>query len=120
MMAKKPPSRINYELAHPLVTTRVDLETYDSLQEHRRNGQSYADILRIGLDKQEAYNAPLLEKIAELELEALQLEELLEKRTITYPCSRCGEPIQVQWDSEKEVCIQALIKAGFYHRNCPL
>jgi NADH pyrophosphatase NudC (nudix superfamily) len=109
----------NYEQTHPVLGIRVSQELYDEIQERRRNGQSYGDILRLGLDKQQVETAPLMERIEELELEALQLDELVEKRTVTYPCSRCGKPIKVQSDREKEVCIQALIKAGFYHRTCP-
>ena len=116
---KKPPSRIKYEKTHPVITIRVSPEIYERLRERRQNGASYADILRIGLDKQETHNAPLLQKIEKLELAELELEELVEKRTVTYPCSRCGKPIQVQHDNEKEVCRNALTKAGFCHRTCP-
>lgn len=115
----KPPSRIRYEKSHPVITIRVSPDVYKRLQERGQAGQSYADILRIGLDKQEAYGAPLLKRIEELELEVLQTEELMEKRTVTYPCGRCGRLINVQSDKEKEVSREALIRAGFYHRSCP-
>lgn len=117
-MAKKPPSRINYELSHPLVTTRVDMETFNRLQERRQNGQSYADILRIGLDKQEAYNEPLLKKIEELELEALELEELVDKRTVRVACYLCGKPVVANCEEAKEVCRKAL-KGRIRHSTCP-
>jgi len=108
-------ARSNYELTHPVLSIRVSQELNDEIQERRKNGQSYGDILRLGLGKQEVYNAPLLKRIEELEIEVLETEE---RCTVTYPCSRCGKPIQVQWDNEKEVCRDALIKAGFYHRTC--
>ena len=76
---KKFPSRIRYEKTHPNITVRVNQEIYERLQELRANGQSYGDILRIGLEKQEAYNAPLRERIYELELEILEQQELLSK-----------------------------------------
>lgn len=117
LMVKKPPSRIRYEQDHPLVTIRVDLETHSRLQERRQNGQSYADILRIGLDKQEACSAPLLERIQELELEAIGLEELVERRTIAYPCYVCNRPLIVESEQEKGVCQQAL-RGRFRHRTC--
>ena len=113
------PSRKRYEASHPVISIRVSQEIYSQLQEARQDGQSYGGILRIGLQKQEVYNEPLLKKIEELELEGLQLEELMEQRTVIYPCARCGKPIQVQHDNEKQVCTQALIRAGFYHRTCP-
>lgn len=68
-------ARSNYEATHPVLSVRVSQEIYDQLQERRRNGQSYSDILRLGLDKQQAYNAPLLKRIEELELRELQLDE---------------------------------------------
>ena len=60
-------ARSNYELTHPVISIRVGQEIHDCLQERRQNGQSYADILRIGLEKQEAHSKPLLQKIEELE-----------------------------------------------------
>lgn len=116
-MVKKPPSRIKYEKTHPVVTIRVSLDIYDRLQERRRNGQSYADILRIGVEKQEAYNAPLLKKIDELELEVLEAEETIERRTITYPCYVCNRLLKVESEEAKEVCRRAL-RGRFRHSTC--
>ena len=112
----KPPSRIRYEQTHPVVPIRVTQEEYELLQKRSSEGQSYHDILRLGLDKQEVYNAPLLKRIEELEIEVLNTEE---KLTVTYPCARCGRTVKVQQSNEKEVCRKALIRAGFYHRTCP-
>lgn len=112
-------TRSNYELTHPVLSIRVSQELRDEIQERRRNGQSYGDILRIGLDKQEASTAPLVKKMDKLEWELIELEDLVDKRTGTYPCGRCRRPINVQWDNEKEICREALIRAGFYHRTCP-
>ncbi len=69
----------NYEATHPVISIRVSQEIYDRLQELRRDGQSYGDILRIGLGIQEAETKPLIEAIEERELEVLKLEEKLEK-----------------------------------------
>lgn len=68
-------AKSNYELTHPVLSIRVSQQLYDEIQERRRNGQSYGDILRIGLDKQQAYNAVLLKRLEELELSELLLEE---------------------------------------------
>ena len=65
----------NYELTHPVLSIRVSQELKDEIQERRQQGQSYGDILRIGLQKQAAYNAALSRRIEELELRELQLEE---------------------------------------------
>ena len=110
-------ARSNYEATHPVLGVRVSQEIYDQLQERRRNGQSYGYILRLGLDKQQAYNEPLLKRVEELELEVLETEELLEKRTIKYPCYVCNRPLVVESEQEKEVCRQAL-RGRFRHRTC--
>lgn len=68
-------ARSNYEATHPVLSVRVSQEIYDQLQEQRQHGRSYGDILRLGLGKQEAYDAGLLKRIEELELRELQLEE---------------------------------------------
>lgn len=117
IMVKKPPSRIKYEQTHPVITARVNQEIYARLQEARRDGQSYADILRIGLEKQEAYNEPLMKKIEELELEAMEREDLAERRTIRYSCYICNRTMIVESEQEKEVCRQAL-RGRFRHSTC--
>ena len=111
-------ARSNYELTHPVISIRVNQEIHDRLQERRHNGQSYADILRIGLDKQEACDELLLKKVEELELEALELEELVEKRTIKVACYVCDRPVVIELEQAKEVCRQAL-KGRVRHSTCP-
>jgi hypothetical protein len=68
-----------YERTHPVISIRVNQETYDELQERRRCGQSYAQILRIGLDKQEAATKSCLEALEGLAAEYGQLEESLNR-----------------------------------------
>lgn len=52
-----PPSRIKYEERNPTVSCRVSRDVYDQLtaakEAHR---QSYADVLRLGLERQELYD----------------------------------------------------------------
>ena len=112
------PSRKRYEASHPVISVRVTKQIYDQLQEVRQNGQSYGDVLRVGLDIQKIDLQPLKEKIEILESDILELVELVDKRTVTYPCGRCGILIEAQQDNAKEVCRQALIKAGFHHSTC--
>ncbi len=109
------PSRKRYEASHPVISVRVTKQIYDQLREARQNGQSYGDVLRVGLDIQKIDLQPLKEKIDTLESDIL---ELVDKRTVTYPCGRCGILIEAQQDNAKEVCRQALIKAGFHHSTC--
>ena len=77
-------ARSNYELTHPVLSIRVSQEIYDELQERRRTGQSYADILRIGLDKQEAAIKEWREAVEQLTLECIQLEDELDKYRSRY------------------------------------
>jgi predicted CopG family antitoxin len=73
---RKPPSRIKYELSHPVIPIRVSLEVYQKLQNARLNGQSYADIVRIGLGVQEATNKELVILAEQLQIENFRLKEL--------------------------------------------
>ena len=72
-------TKTRYERTHPVLSIRVSQELYDEIQDQRRNGQSYGDILRIGLGRQQAAIQPLLKTIEELNIEALKLEAELDK-----------------------------------------
>ena len=76
-MAHKPPSRIRYEKTHPVVTIRVRPDEFKKLRELRHSGQSYADTLRVGLGVQETNLKPLLDRLVDVGVENLQLEEEL-------------------------------------------
>jgi ABC-type phosphate transport system auxiliary subunit len=76
--------RTKYELTHPVLSIRVSQELYDEIQERRRNGQSYGDILRIGLNKQKAENEHWQKDVEQLTLEILQLEQKLDKYKSQY------------------------------------
>jgi predicted CopG family antitoxin len=70
-------ARTKYELTHPVLSIRVSQEIYDELQERRRNGQSYADILLLGLDRQKAEIQYWQKQVEALNIECLALEEKL-------------------------------------------
>ena len=111
------PSRKRYEASHPVISARVTKQIYDQLQEARQNGQSYGDVLRVGLGIQKIDLHPLKEKIDSLEIGSLELEGLAERRTIRYPCSVCNGTMEVESELEKEVCRQAL-RGRFCHSTC--
>lgn len=111
------PSRKRYEASHPVISVRVTKQIYDQLQEARQNGQSYGDVLRVGLRIQKTNLQPLQEKIESLELENLKLDELVEKRSVRYPCYLCKRSLAVESEQEKEVCLQAL-RGRFHHSIC--
>lgn len=57
-----PPSRIKYEERNPTVSCRISRDTYDQLTSARAlHQQSFADILRLGLERLELYNKALEE-----------------------------------------------------------
>lgn len=111
------PSRKRYEATHPVISIRVTRQIYNQLQEARRSGQSYADILRAGLGIQKTNLQPLQEKIESLELENLELDESVERRTVSYPCYVCNRLLIVESEQEKEFCRQAL-RGRLRHRTC--
>lgn len=56
---RKPPSRMRYEQAHPIVSVRVPGELYDYLKEIcQMSGKSFADLLKEGA----AINEPSVKK----------------------------------------------------------
>ena len=73
-----------YERTHPVISIRVNQETWDELQERRQNGQSYGQILRIGLNKQEAAVKSCLQALEGLAAEYGQLEETIDKYRSRY------------------------------------
>ena len=111
------PSRKRYEESHQVISVRVSKQIYDQLQEARQNGQSYGDVLRVGLGIQKNNLQPLQEKIESLELENMELEELVKKRSVRYPCYLCNRNLTVESEQEKEVCRQAL-RGRFHHSTC--
>ena len=111
------PSRKRYEASHPVISVRVTKQIYDRLQEARQNGQSYGDVLRVGLGIQKTNLQPLQEKIEILEPEILELVELVERRSVKYPCYVCNGTLIVESEQAKEVCSQAL-RGRFRHSTC--
>jgi hypothetical protein len=73
-----------YERTHPVISIRVNQEIWDELQERRRDGQSYGQILRIGLDKQEAAVKSCLQALEDLAAEYGQLEEKVDEYRLRY------------------------------------
>ena len=72
-------AKTRYELTHFVLSIRVSQEIYDELQERRRNGQSYTDILRIGLDRQNVEIKYWQKAVEELTIEIIGLEDKLRR-----------------------------------------
>lgn len=117
---KSPPSRIKYEQSHPTVSCRVSRDFYDRLLEAKVEGNSFADILKLGL--------------GELEVRVKKLEEARKQGRdegykkgfteaslcykVTYPCSVCGEVIEVTSQQEKQAISEFMQERGWAHQEC--
>lgn len=118
---RKAPSRVRYEQGHPTVSCRVPREVYKRLQVVKKaEGQSFADVLKIGLGilevrvKEEAevrkqgYDKGHRKGYAEA--------ECLYK--VTYPCSVCRDMLTVTGRAEKEAIRQYMQEHRWGHRAC--
>ena len=116
-----PPSRKKYEEDNPVVSCRVPKELYNRLRAIKKaEGKSMADVLKAGLGlfevkvrtekevKQEAYE--------EGQINGYELAESEYK--VTYPCSICGESIEVTTDEEKKAIAEYMREDGWGHADC--
>ena len=111
-----PPSRQRYEGSHPTVTVRVDRALYDELKTLKeRTGHSFADILKIGLDKLQVNE----EKIhARGFMEGLNFGK--EAFEVKYRCARCRRlHMSITTDVEKRAAAELMYRAGWQAHSCP-
>ena len=119
---KQPPSRIKYEQSHPTVSCRVSIEIYDRLVEAKElEGKSFADILKLGLEKAEKRANKLIKARMQSWSEGHKkgFEEAALKYKVTYHCCKCGQIMEVQHSNEKEAIDELMRKAGWAHQQCP-
>jgi predicted CopG family antitoxin len=119
---RQPPSRIRYEQSHPIVSCRVSLEIFDRLVEAKEvEDKSFADILKIGLGKQEVQAKKILEAKTKGEDEGYKkgyaAAELRYK--VTYNCSKCGQAIEVTNEAVKKAISGYMQDKGWAHKECP-
>ena len=111
-----PPSRQRYEESHPTVTVRVDRALYDELKTLKeRTGHSFADILKIGLDKLQ---------VVEEEIHTRGYMEGLDFASkafqVRYRCARCHRlHLTITRDKEKQDAADLMYQAGWYDPTCP-
>ena len=118
----KPPSRDRYDKKCPVVSIRLPEEVHGKLQEvMKATGMSKLEILKLGLGlakvkvrseeevRRDAHDKGMLEgfKVAEDDFK------------VTYRCSKCGEPIDVESTEEREAAGQLMTRAGWGHIKCP-
>jgi len=103
----KPPSRIRYEQAHPVIAIRVNAELYHKLKELKEMGdKSFADLLKeaLGIQKKTVGRAYSRGH------ERGHAEGLAEKQVISLGrCSRCKKPLH--WDLSRKEDVELLTKA---------
>ena len=120
---RPPPSRIRYEQSHPIISCRVSREIYDRLVEAKEaEDKSFADILKIGLGKQEVQSKKILEAktkgMDEGYKQGYDAAELLYK--VTYKCRKCGQAVEVTSEAGKKAIRVYMQKNGWVHTKCPL
>lgn len=119
--AKKAPSRVRYEQAHPTVSCRVPGEVYEKLDLVKKSeGKSFADILKIGLGiiETKVREEGEIRKKAYTEGYRKGYSDAECKYKITYPCSVCGETIELSSREAKQAASGYMQEHGWGHRVC--
>ena len=116
----KAPSRIKYERDHPTVSCRVSRDIYDRLVEAKAEGNSFADILKLGLGKLEVQ----LKKVGEARKQGWDegykkgYADAALRYKVSYPCSICGQIIEVTTPQEKQAINECMRQRGWAHETC--
>ncbi len=116
----KPPSRVRYEKSNPTVSCRVPRELYDQLARIKnREEKSFADILKLGLEKIDNFNKQLSETSKKSYVEGYQKgyadAEGIYK--VMYHCYKCKRTMVVDSTEEKEV-IDRFMSEKWAHDKC--
>lgn len=118
---KLSPSRIRYEERNPTVSCRVTTDIYERLVVAKDvKGKSFADILKIGLGKQEVQ----AKKIREARKQGWDegytkgyADAKLRYRVI-YHCNVCGKEMEVTYENEKKAVNQFMLENRWGHGEC--
>jgi len=118
---KKSPSRVKYETEHPTVSFRVARDIYDKLRAVREaEGKSITDVLKVGVGLLEV-KVRRERKIREEAYLAGRLKGCVDakaKYSVSYPCSVCGELIEVESKGEKDFIKRKMQEYGWGHSEC--
>jgi len=105
----KPPSRLRYERAHPTISLRVDLDTYEKLRGIQdRSGKSLAALIKECLGLREASVNDSYEK---------GYRDAEDRHKFSFPCSICGGEIAISNDHHSAEVVRAKLK-DFGHSGC--
>ena len=111
MPKHKPPSRIKYEKTHPLISTRLDEETYKKLKEMLKTANKpFSEYLReiVKGDKKE-WNKAYQEGY----------DKGKKDWRIWYLCSVCNKPIYITPKGGSHVALMKYLnESGWLHASC--
>lgn len=116
-----PPSRIKYEERNPTVSCRVSIDIYERLVVAKEvEGKSFADILKIGLGKQEvqAKKVKAVRQQAWNEGYNKGYADAALRYKVVYHCNVCREEMEVIHENEKKAVNQFMQEHGWGHNDC--
>ena len=115
------PSQVKYRQENPVIGIRLTKslkEILDSL----RGDISYSEFIRTVLTTKE-------EQLEEIGIQAYErgykeghkdgYDEAVKKYRITFTCEYCDEEIPIIGKEAQKVARNAVVKAGFKHKDCP-
>ena len=124
MMAKvrkhKAPSRIRYEQSHPTVSCRVPREIYNRLVKAKAEGNSFSDILKLGLGILDVR----VKKLGEARKRGWKegynkgFADAKTRYLVSYCCNICGERIEVTSKEEKSSIREYMKEKRWAHTEC--
>ena len=110
---RKPPSRIRYERENPIISFRVDRETYEKINAlQRKSGKTLAQLVKeaLGLlerSTEEAYHRGFEEGCSQAR----------DRYKFTIPCTDCGEELILSNRTGGIDQVKQVLK-GFTHEQC--
>jgi len=117
--AHKPPARVRYEQSHPVVSCRLDGDTYDLLKQRLDDlgGVSFADFVKDSLGLLQL-KIPETTEIKEKARRA-GYDQGKREHQIWYFCAVCGKRIDVEPNNDSHNAIIRLMRQeGWGHKSC--
>jgi hypothetical protein len=104
----KPPSRVRYEEAHPVISIRLDQDTADAVRKLcKKTGKSLGTLIKENLKVQKRD-------------EDKTYDQAVKDYEIWYYCAKCGGKITISPNSKSHTAvIEYLKEKGWSHQTCP-
>jgi hypothetical protein len=113
----KPPSRVRYELSHPVFSCRLDKQAHDLLQARLdADGLSFAEFVKAQLGVLELK----MQDINRIEKEAYKkgYDNATTEYRIQMLCRNCGKTIIVMPNSNLHKAIKEHLEGVWFHTDC--